>query len=657
MDLYTIDYETFYGDGYTLSGKEMTTEAYVRDIRFETILLSIKRNAEPAYWVPRDKVAAALHKIELHKHAVCMHHAHFDGFISNFHYDVRPRLFIDTLGMARAVHGATGKGHLSLKSLSEFHGLRPKGEEVLKARNKRFCHFTPRELAEYGSYSCLDSDITYDLAQILLPNFDRSELEIHDRIIRMFTEPVLELDIDLMKEYVKTIGAEKASLMLQAGVQRADLMSNDKFAEQLRMLGVDPPMKISPAWLKKTMEEQIASPHKRDVYAFAKSDAPMQALQEHPDERVQILIEARLKNKSTIAEKSGLRMIAMAERGAACMYFKYSGASNTHRLSGADSINWQALKRIDRSVKEALWIRDAVMAPKDHAVVVGDSSNIEARMLDWLAGQEDMVNVYRKSDKIIGYTPEGKPIPGGPDMYCVMGERLYLRPINKKDDPEERQFAKVMKLGLGFGMGAAKFIHTVRAQAKENGQPKIISAATSQQVVDVYRKAHPQVQVLWKRGESILKVIANGVEGVALDQHGVVKTCKDGLIMPNGLKILYPDLQYKKDANNGWKGAWTYWNGKAREHIYGPKVIENVVQCLARIVVFEQCLRTAKIVKGIARWVMSVHDEGVFVAHEFEAPWVMQVLMEQMRIPLWWCETLPLNSEGGFNRRYGHAKS
>jgi DNA polymerase len=647
MDLITCDAETFYGDGYTLSGKETTTEAYVRDIRFETILFSFKRNSEPAFWVPRDKVPETLHKLQLNKHAVCMHHAHFDGFILNFHYDVRPRLFIDTLGMARAVHGATGKGHLSLKALAIHHRLQAKGEEVLKARNKRFCDFSRRELAEYGGYSCTDSNITYDLAQILLPHFDRSELEIHDRIIRMFTQPILELDIDMMREYVKMIGAEKSRLMLQAGVQRADLMSNDKFAEELRKLGIDPPMKISPAWLKKTMEEQIATPHKRDVYAFAKSDAPMQSLQEHPDERVQILVEARLKNKSTIAEKSGLRMIAMAQRGAACMYFKYSGASNTHRLSGADSINWQALKRIDRSLGEdVLWIRDAVMAPKDHSVVVGDSSNIEARMLDWLAGQQDMVEVYKKSEAKLG-----------PDMYCVMGERLYKRPINKKDDPEERQFAKVMKLGLGFGMGAAKFIHTVRAQAKENGQPKIITAAVSQEVVDVYRKAHPQVQILWRRGESILKAIAEGQEGVALDYQGIVKTCKDGLIMPNGLKILSPDLQYKKDPNNDWKGAWTYWNGKAREHIYGPKVIENVVQCLARIVVFEQCLRTSKIVKGIARWVMSVHDEGVFVSHDFEAPWVMQVLMDQMRIPLWWCETLPLNSEGGFNRRYGRAKS
>jgi hypothetical protein len=646
MDIVGIDFESYYGADYTLS--KLTTEAYVRDPRWETIMVGIKRNAEPGFWVPRDDVAYALRNQRVDQAAAYAHHAHFDGLVLNYHYGMRPKLWIDTLGMGRALYGANGR--LSLEKLCERENIGSKGTEVLNAKEKRFADFTPAQLAAYGKYCVNDIEKAYLLVLKYMPQFGRGEIEIHDQVIRMFTEPEFILDDALLKKYRDWLAAEKAMLLLKAGVQQADLMSNEKFAQCLRDIGVEPPMKISPSTGKLT-------------YAFAKTDPGIQALQEHPDEDVQILVEARLKNKTTIAEKGANRLMEMAARGAATVYLKYSGASGTHRLSGGDKFNWQSMKRGSD-------LRNSVQAPEGRMCAVIDSSTIEARLLDWISGQDDMVEVYRKQDN-----------KTGPDMYCVIAGFTYEVEVIKgrsEEDNDMRQMGKKIKLGLGFGMGECQFAITVRREAKgKDGKPLILDPEFCRRVVqDVYRKRHPQVVKLWRRGEEVLQCIANGEIGVHLDYRGIVKTCKDGLIMPNGLRILYPELKFtpqmepdpenpgaERPRKTPWgkvKGDWSFWNGKAREKIYGPKVIENIIQCLARIVVFSQCLGATKELKreGIdVKWAHSIHDEGVFLAHAFYAPYVLDVVMKWFRTPLPWCETLPLNCEGGVHRRYGLAKS
>lgn len=545
--------------------------------------------------------------------------SHFDCLILSHHYGVKPKIIFDTLPMARAVHG--GQVGLSLAKLAKHYGLPDKGTEVQVVRNMRYKDFSPAALKRYGEYSCLDSDIEYALFHKLLPHFNRSELEIMDRVCRMFTEPVMQLDVPMLKQYVEELRANKTHLLLKAGVQLADVMSNEKFAEVLRSLGIDPPMKISPTTGKLT-------------YAFARTDIGIQALEEHPDETVQALIAARLKNKSTLAEKRAERMIGMQSRGAACIYLKYSGASGTHRFSGGDKMNWQNLTRGSA-------LRDALMAPDGCVTVVGDSSNIEARLVDWLAEQDDMVEVYKRADAKLG-----------PDVYCVQAEMIYKKPVKKED--EERRIGKEAILGLGFGMGASRFIIAVRGKVKgPDGKPLVLSQKFAQEVVDIYRESRPKVKLLWKRGGEALKYISKGVEGVPVDPRGIVRTCKDGVVLPNGLKILFPHLQYDKKTNGEWGGEWSFWNGKMREGIFDAKFIENVVQALARVIVVEQSRLAAR---ELGSWVHSVHDEAVLIAPEFEAPYVLERLLWHMRQPLDWCKTLPLNSEGGFHKRYGQAK-
>lgn len=613
MDMYTLDWETYYGDDYTLS--KMTTEEYVRDKRFESILLGVKKNDQKSYWVDQKDIKAHLDSLELHNHAVLAHHAHFDGLIANHHYGIRPKLWFDTLSMARAVHPYIKS--IGLKALAELYGLGQKGEEVVQARGLRRAQFGQQQLKEYGQYCCNDCDLEYDLFNRLLPNFGKSELQLIDFTIRLFTEPVLHINAPLLEEYIGDIQTDKTTLLLKAGIQLTDVMSNKLFAQALEFIGIDPPMKISPATGKWT-------------YAFAKTDPQMQALAEHPDEVVQTLIAARLKNKTTINETRAARMVGMSQRGAACVYLKYYGAHGTGRMSGGDKMNWQNFGRGGK-------LRKAVVAPPGHVLVVGDSSNIEARALDWLARQDDMMDVYRNDDA-----------GTGPDVYCVLAGKIYSRPITKGVDLDERQMGKIAKLGLGYGMAAKKFMDAVRVQTKGKIVPDL---NTAENVVSVYRNSHPRVVALWRRAEQALEFIAKGIEGKPVDPRGVVVTCKEGLLLPNGMKIRYPDLKKAFNSEKGFE-EWTFWNGKIRENIYGGKVVENIVQALARIIVMDQTLAINKLI----RVVMSVHDEAVACVLEQYGEKALRYVLKCMRVPPAWAPDLPLNSEGGIAVSYGEAK-
>ena len=615
MDIYTIDFETYYAKDYTLS--KLTTEEYVRDPRFEAIIVGVKKNSDPAYWVDQHLIADHLHSLELHNHAVIAHHAHFDGLILSHHYGIRPKVWFDTLSMARAIHSHELRS-LSLKALAEHYNVGAKGEEVLLARGKHRADFTPQEIHEYGNYCVNDCQLETFLFHAMLPRFPKSELKLIDLTIRLFTEPLMHIAAPVLEEYVKDIRVEKSTLLLQAGIQLTDVMSNEKFADALRRLGVEPPMKVSPTTGKLT-------------YAFAKTDTAMEELAEHPDDAVQTLIAARLKNKTTINETRAVRMIGMSQRGPACVYLKYYGASGTGRMSGGDKMNWQNFGRGGK-------LRQAVIAPPGHLLVVGDSSTIEARVLDYIACQEDAVEVYRKADR-----------KEGPDAYCTLAEAIYNYKVTKADNPDERQMGKIAKLGLGYGMGAPKFQSAVRVQTKGE---VIIEDAMAARVVTVYREKHPHVMALHKRAGQALALISKGKEGVAIDPRGIVRTCKEGILLPNGMKIYYPDLKFVADGSKYGGGEWTFWNGKKREHIYGGKVVENIVQALARIIVMDQTLLVAERVPVV----MSVHDEVVGCVAERYAVKAERFVLSRLRVPPAWALDLPLNSEGGCAVSYGEAK-
>jgi len=318
MDLITLDMETYYDKDYSLS--KMTTEEYIRDPRFQVIGVSTKVNDGPTTWVTgtAKEVLTHLHSLPWSSSMLLAQNTMFDGAILTWRCGIRPKALADTMLMSRALRG-TEVPH-SLKSLAEHYGLGAKGDEVLRAIGKRRQDFTAEEMARYGEYCRNDVDLTKAIFdRMMADGFPLTELKLIDITLRMFTDPMLELDRAHLEAHLTRVRQRKQDLLDAAGVaDRKDLMSNNKFADMLRSYGVEPPTKISPTTGKET-------------YAFAKTDEAFKALQESDVPAVAALVSTRLGVKSTLEESRTERFIGIASRGKLPVPIRYYAA---HCLTG-----------------------------------------------------------------------------------------------------------------------------------------------------------------------------------------------------------------------------------------------------------------------------------------------------------------------------------
>jgi DNA polymerase I-like protein with 3'-5' exonuclease and polymerase domains len=457
MDLITIDFETFYSQDFSLS--KMTTEEYVRDPRFEVIGVSVKVNDEATEWASgtHEQLKDYFNGFDWKDSMVLAHNTMFDGAILSWLFDIHPRVWADTLCISRAVHGVEVGG--SLKALAERYQIGAKGTEVLDAKGKRRLDFTDEELDKYGDYCINDVELTYKLFGIMGKKFPRQELKIIDLTLRMFIEPMLDLDLGLLEQHLEDTKELKDKLLLDAGVDKKGLMSNPKFAGLLEILGVVPPMKTSLTTGKET-------------FAFAKSDEGFKALLEHEDVRVQTLVNARLGNKSTLEETRTQRFIDIAKRGLLPVPVKYY-AAHTGRWGGADKINLQNLPSRGPNGKK---LKKSMIAPDGYVLIDCDSSQIEARVLAWLAGQEDLTEAFRVGD----------------DVYKKMAMSIYG--ANREEDitKDQRFVGKTTILGAGYGMGAVRFKEQLRSFGFE------MDLSEARRVISVYREANFKITTLWR---------------------------------------------------------------------------------------------------------------------------------------------------------------
>ena len=261
MQIVTLDFETFYDKQYSLT--KLTTEQYIRDYRFETVGVATKINENEATWCSGDhsEIQNYLDAIDWDDSIMVAHNAMFDAAILSWQFGIKPKRIADTLSMSRAIDGVNVKH--SLAAACARHGLGQKGTEVVAALGKQRKDFDTEELERYGGYCINDVELCFGLFRLYAGQFSREELEVVSLTIKMFSEPVLELDSLLLEQHLRVIRAEKAKLIALASTDRETLQSNPKFAEQLKTLGVTPPTKTSIRTGKKT-------------FAFAKSDKALQ---------------------------------------------------------------------------------------------------------------------------------------------------------------------------------------------------------------------------------------------------------------------------------------------------------------------------------------------------------------------------------------------
>jgi DNA polymerase len=608
MKIITIDFETYYGKD--LGFKTHTTEEYVRDDKFEVIGVGVKVDEEETKWHSGDykTLKKELEEYDFGNSLVLAHNTQFDGAVLHWHFGIRPRGYLDTLCMARAIHGVDVGG--SLKVLAERYEIGQKGTEVEDAKGKRRLDFTDEDLASYGEYCRNDVELTWQLFQIFMnKGFPAKELKVINTTLKMFIEPKLELNLPLLEQHLEDVKDKKEALLNACVADKDTLMSNDKFAELLKSLGVDPPTKESPRT-------------KKQAWAFAKTDEEFKQLASHPDPRVQALVSARLGTKTTLEETRTQRFIDIAKRGKLPVPIKYY-AAHTGRWGGDDKINLQNLPSRGNNKNK---LKKAIVPPDGYVIIDCDSSQIEARTVAWLAEQNDLVDAFEK----------------GEDVYKIMATAIYSKNI-EEITAEERFVGKTTILGCGYGMGAQKF----RAQLQTFGTE--ISEAESQNIINIYRTTYPNIVNLWGSAQSCIKNILSNKAG-NLGRKGAVEfdPVEKGFLLPSGLWQRYEGLESIIDVDN--KTQYQYKTRKGNIKIYGGKVIENLCQGIARCVIAEQMLKI-----GIKYpVVLTVHDAVACIAPKEEAREAQEYVEKCMRWRPEWASDLPLNCESGIGESYGH---
>lgn len=625
MSLITLDFETFYSKDYSLS--KLTTEAYIRSAPFQVIGFGYRIDDGEAHWVTGDddRIHMALQALDLPNHKLLCHNTAFDAAILSFRYGIHAKFMYDTLSMARPI-GALTKGG-SLAALAQKFCLGEKGTEVVNALGKRREDFSDEEMDRYGEYCKNDVVLTYNLFHVLKQFSTAQECYIIDLLLRMYTDPVIEMHHAELVSHLNKVVARKDALMakIDQSIGRDALMSNPKFASVLQKLGAPVPMKISPTTGKET-------------YAFSKADVAFKALLEHENPMVQAVVAARLGVKSTLEETRTKSFIAMCQRGALPIMLNYYGA-HTGRASGGDGMNLQNLPRGGA-------LRYAMKAPPGHSAVASDSSQIEARVVAWLAGQDDLVAEFAT----------------GADVYSNFASTVYGMPVNKKDNPIERFVGKTGILGLGFGCGADKFRTMLKIGS--GGVSLDVELAEAERTVSVYRAKYPMIPKLWKQADEAIVAMSRGNQYFL--GTGVLLTCDaEGVHLPNGMIQRYPNLRYlKADGDKIKKDGWYYDTRYGPTGIYGAKLIENIVQALARIVVFHQMAKIDQKLKKYDRVkpglrfkvALTVHDEVVVICPTPAAEKVKAMMVEAMSTPPGWGKDLPIACEADHGLSYGDCK-
>jgi DNA polymerase len=611
MKILTLDFESYYDKDYSLS--KLTTEEYIRGPLFEVIGVAVQvDNGEPEWFSgTRKEIRRFLEQFDFTNSLALAHNAVFDAAILTWCFGIKPKGWLDTLSMARAVHGTEVGG--SLKALVEHYKLGEKGTEVVDALGIKRVAFGAEQLAKYGKYCENDVAITYALFQELSVGFPNVELRLIDLTVKMFSEPVLHLDTDALSAYKLTLEAQKAKLLVDLGTDEESLQSNAKFAEALSLLGVVPPVKMS----LKTGKE---------AFAFAKNDEEFKELLEHENPLVQALVAARIGVKSTLEESRTQRFIDISMRGPMPVPLKYY-AAHTGRWGGSDKINLQNLpSRGDNAGK----LKKTILAPDGYMLIDCDSSQIEARTLAWLAGQDDLVEAFDK----------------GQDVYKIMASAIYGKPV-EEISKAERFVGKTTVLGCGYGMGAVKF-HAALLTAGVTD----ITPAEAQRIIDVYRQTYSKIPLLWRAATEALKHISANFS-TTLGRDGVlVIEGQKGIKLPNGLYVKYPNMQSVTNPDTGkYEVVYDTRKGKTivNTRIYGGKCVENVCQALAKLIIGDQMLLIAKKYKVV----MTVHDAVACIAPEDEVSEAVAYVEKCMRTRPSWALGLPLNCESGFGYSYG----
>lgn len=632
MERLTLDFETYYDKEYSL--KKMTPAEYILDDRFETTGLAVKRGHQPSFWIEGDEVQEFFDNQPTDVMAIS-HNALFDMCICAWRFGWIPKVMVDTLGIARSLFQAYLRS-LSLDSVDNYLGGTGKDKGALtNVIGMRLWQIRqhPEIYKRFRTYGLGDTDKCWNIFDktVNAGKFPAMEIAVMDAVLRCAVVPQFEIDQEMLYQSLADIKQKKEETLAKAmmfGASKDVVMSNDQFANLLMDLGVDPPTKISGLTGKTT-------------WAFSKTDKDFLDLLEHPDPAVQTVMAARMGHKSTIEESRHERFIAISNLNWPAtrltsggnlrlmpMPLRY-GAAHTHRLGGDWKLNVQNMGRGSN-------LRLSLKAPPGHVVVAGDESQVEARFTCTLCGQESMRARFER----------------GEDVYKYQAVDIFKKPL-EDIDKIERFIGKQCILGLGFGLGDEKFTRSIPILAWNQMGIKInFTPEDGKKAVFGYREGNPFIASTWRLlNIQGMAALAGGGDW----QWGPVWFRKECIELPNGMFLYYHNL--RQEAGGRFGTEWVFDYGGMKKRIYGGKLLENIVQALARIITMEAAVRVRQHLRKLGiPLALQVHDELVFVVLEKYETVTRFVLDHELKVRPKWLPNIPLNCEVGSGPSYGDAK-
>jgi DNA polymerase len=244
-------------------------------------------------------------------------------------------------------------------------------------------------------------------------------------------------------------------------------------------------------------------------------------------------------------------------------------------------------------------------------------------LLSAVAGQNDKLEEFRS----------------GRDPYVGVAEAFCGHVVTKESHPVLRQAGKVVELQAGYGSGGPKIEATLRRFRVPH------NVGDGEAWKTAYRDTHPAVTDLWKQATRMIARLAGG-DPIA---WGPVTVEGGKITLPNGAPCLYADLHYYKDDESGE----SYWRHRTRHgwaKLYGAKLVENLIQALARVVISQAMVRLNRL--GYRPLNMK-HDAIWYALPIDRAEEHARVIMTEMcRVP-GWMPGLPLGAEGKPTQRFG----
>lgn len=654
MRVVTLDFETYFNSKEKYSLTNMGPLEYVRDPRFYVQCVSIRIDKGETYVIEAlngmdAKVLSSL-GLERSDTITVGHNLNgFDCLVLSEHYGVHPYMLVDTIPMMHwlGLSRIMSRSHKALTALLG-HGVKQAGTVVSDGKRTKE-EFTPEEWAFFLQYCRDDTAQCSENFFSMLPFMNADALKLMSLTAKMATEPAFIPNGQLLEEYKWELNRQSVNALVRlqqflhfdsVEAMLRGIRSRSTFPQLLADVGGKCPMK----WSEKQCKE---------IPAISKTDLEFTKLLNSDNEKVRLLVQTRLEHNSSIQMSRTESLLSFADKPIPIMLSvlnAHTGRYTAGNEGKSDGLNFQNLSKRDPS---KLALRKALKVPAGYSVVACDSSQIEARILAWVSGQDDLVEQFKT----------------GRDPYAEMASKIFHVPAQdihdaakSSTDPRHNQYktyrnvGKTCVLSAGYGVGAQKFSDTLLRTKVHLDPDPAKHEAMAVQAHAIYRQSAWAIVQFWKVCDKIVQNLTVNTQLGEYGKFGAHNEFSYGraivplsqvncayVAMPNGYRLWYPNLRFEVvDGRNKMVYDRLVHGKTVATPLYGGGLTENVCQSLAFMMLGWQACRMAD--AGIPLKA-NIHDAWIAVVPEAKAEQTKALMEHVMSSVPDWLAGFPVGCE------------